>query len=85
MSTGGFQGDPGANVDPEVQRFLEAESQRARFHANVHTFTDRCWDTCIDKVPNRMDGKTEQCFVNCVERFMDTSNFVVNKLGTMKK
>ena len=32
-----------------------------------------------------MDGKTEQCFVNCVERFMDTSNFVVNKLSTMKK
>ena len=42
MSAGGFQGDPGTNVDPEVQRFLEAESQRARFHANVHTFTGGC-------------------------------------------
>lgn len=27
------------NVDPELQRFVEVESQKARFHANVHQFT----------------------------------------------
>ncbi|XP_003386556.1 PREDICTED: mitochondrial import inner membrane translocase subunit Tim8 A-like [Amphimedon queenslandica] len=74
--------NPG-DVDPELQRFVQIETQKARFQANVHQFTDLCWDKCIDKVPNRMDGKTEQCFVNCVERFMDTSNFIVNKLSTM--
>ena len=56
MSAGGFQGDPGANVDPEVQRFLESESQRARFHANVHTFTGGCgsvcWDAKLDTITN---------------------------------
>ena len=49
------------------------------------SFSDLCWDKCIDKVPNRMDSKTEQCFVNCVERFMDTSTFIVNKLSSMGK
>ena len=33
------QGD-GA-VDPETQRFLEVESQKARYHANVHMFTGK--------------------------------------------
>ena len=48
-------------------------------------YIDMCWEKCIEKVPNRMDSKTEQCLVSCVERFMDTSNFVVNKLSTMKQ
>ena len=30
------------NVDPELQRFVEVESQKARFHANVHQFTGIC-------------------------------------------
>ena len=72
------QGD----VDPEMQRFLEMESQKAKFQANVHTFTDLCWDKCIpDKMSSRMDSKAEQCIANCVERFIDVTNFVVNRLG----
>lgn len=52
---------------------------------NPHSILDACWDKCMDKIPSKMDSKTEQCFSNCVERFMDTSNFVVNKLGTLKQ
>ena len=72
------QGD----VDPEMQRFIEAESQKARFQANVHTFTDLCWEKCMpDKMSGKMDSKVEQCIGNCVERFIDVTNFVVNRLG----
>ncbi len=39
----------------------------------------------MDKIPNRMDSKTEQCFKNCVGRFIDTSNAVVNKLSSLKQ
>ncbi len=28
----------------------------------------------------KLDRRTENCFTNCVERFIDTSNFVVNRL-----
>lgn len=80
-SGGGGQPD----VDPEMQRFLEVESQKARFQQNVHTFTDLCWDKCIDKIGTRMDPKTEQCFTNCVERFIDTTNFVISRLENLKK
>lgn len=76
----------GANdVDPEMQRFLEVEGQKARFQANVHTFTDLCWDKCMDRISARMEPKAEQCLVNCVNRFIDTTNFVVSRLENMRK
>ncbi len=73
-------------MDPQLQRFIEVETQKARFQANVHQFTDLCWDKCMpDKLGNRMDGKTELCFNNCVGRFLDTTEFIVRKLETMKQ
>lgn len=72
------QGD----IDPEMQRFIEMETQKAKFQANVHTFTDMCWEKCMpDRVGARMESKQEKCISNCVERFIDVTNFVVNRLG----
>lgn len=70
------------DVDPELRRFLEMESQKAKFQANVHTFTDLCWEKCMpDRMSGRMDAKVEQCIGNCVERFIDVTNFVIDRLG----
>jgi len=67
--------------DPQVQRFLEAETQRQRFQQLVHSLTSDCWDTCFTKAPAaKLDRRTETCIVNCVERFIDTSNYIVNRL-----
>lgn len=86
MSYGGSSPGGGSEVDPELQRFVEIETQKARFQANVHQFTDLCWDKCLpDKMLNRMDSKTEQCLNNCVGRFLDTTEFIVRKLETMKQ
>lgn len=87
MAYGGPGGNTGrgGDVDPELQRFLEVESQKARFQSNVHQFADLCWDKCMsDKIGARMDSKTELCFSNCVGRFLDTTEFIVRKLETMK-
>ena len=46
----------------------------------VHGLTDQCWDICMEKPSSRLDSKTESCLANCVDRFIDTSNFVVNRL-----
>ena len=73
---GGAQQD----VDPEMQRFLQMESQKAQMNSRVHTFTDICWEKCMDKTGTTMDGRTERCLVNCVERFLDTTNFIINRL-----
>lgn len=66
--------------DPSIQRFVNQETQRQRFQALVHEMTGRCWDTCVGIPGNKLDSKTETCIRNCVDRFLDTSNYVVNRL-----
>ena len=77
-SSGG--GGGGGGDDPEMQRFLQMESQKAQMNSRVHSFTDICWDKCMDKLGTTMDGRSERCLVNCVERFLDTTNFIINRL-----
>lgn len=78
---GGF--DANKQIDPALARQIEVESQKAKFTQNAYQFTDVCWDKCVDKISNRMDRKAETCLTNCVERFLDTTNFVIERLGTM--
>ena len=70
----------GGLSDPGMQRFLEAETQKQRFNQLVHSLTDECWDLCMKTPGQKLDSKTERCMSQCVERFIDTSNFVVNRL-----
>lgn len=66
--------------DPFMQRFVEQETQKQRFQGLIHEMTGRCWDNCMGYPSNKIDSKTESCIRNCVDRFLDTSNFVVNRL-----
>ncbi|KAK7486999.1 hypothetical protein BaRGS_00021815 [Batillaria attramentaria] len=66
--------------DPRMQRFVEAETQRQRFQQLVHSLTEKCWDACMGTPGQKLDSRTETCMVNCVERFIDTTNYVVNRL-----
>lgn len=77
----GMGGDE--RVDPEMERLVMAESQRAQFTNNVHSLTDTCWDMCVDKIHNKTDSKSQKCVANCVARFVDTSFFISNKLANM--
>lgn len=70
----------GAAADPQLQQFIEIESQKQRFQTMVHQVTDVCWEKCMDKPGPKLDSRTEVCLVNCVERFIDTSQFIVNRL-----
>uniref|UniRef100_A0A8C0DEA4 Mitochondrial import inner membrane translocase subunit n=1 Tax=Balaenoptera musculus TaxID=9771 RepID=A0A8C0DEA4_BALMU len=45
-------------VDPQLQHFTE--------------MTELCWEMCMDKPGPKLDSRAEACFVNCVERFIDT-------------
>ncbi|EFX72226.1 mitochondrial import inner membrane translocase subunit Tim8 A-like [Daphnia pulex] len=69
-----------AGADPQLAQFLQAETQKQRFQGIVHSLTDQCWDICMEKPSSRLDSKTSFCITNCVDRFIDTSNFVVNRL-----
>ena len=67
--------------DPQLASFIEQENQKQRFQAVVHTLTDQCWDLCAPGISTRLDGRSETCLANCVERFIDSSNYIINKLG----
>ncbi|EPQ29060.1 uncharacterized protein PFL1_03349 [Pseudozyma flocculosa PF-1] len=65
----------------ELQAFLDSEQAKARVQSSIHQFTDRCWDQCIKSSIGASFGRGEEaCLSNCVERFLDTSLFIVKKL-----
>ena len=68
-------------ADPQLASFIEQENQKQRFQTVVHTLTEQCWDLCAPSISSRLDGRSETCLANCVERFIDSSNFIINKLG----
>lgn len=70
----------GGAPDPQLQHFIEIESQKQRFQQLVHQMTEVCWEKCVDKPGPKLDSRTEVCLVNCVERFIDTSQFILNRL-----
>lgn len=70
-------------MDPELQRMMIMETQRAQFTSNVHSLTDTCWDMCVDKIYNKTDSKSQKCVANCVDRFVDTSFYIANKISNM--
>uniref|UniRef100_A0A3B4Z5I3 Mitochondrial import inner membrane translocase subunit n=1 Tax=Stegastes partitus TaxID=144197 RepID=A0A3B4Z5I3_9TELE len=75
--------DIGKNVnltDPQLQHFIEIESQKQRFQQLMHQMTVVRWEKCMDQPGPKMDSRTEVCFVNCVDRFIDTSQFILNQL-----
>ncbi|NP_001122251.1 mitochondrial import inner membrane translocase subunit Tim8 B [Danio rerio] len=67
----------------ELQRMLAVEQQKAQFQAQVHNFTDVCWDKCVDKPSSKLDSRTETCLVSCVERFIDTTLTITNRFTQM--
>ncbi|XP_055599552.1 mitochondrial import inner membrane translocase subunit Tim8 [Uranotaenia lowii] len=74
------------SVDPELQDFLMAEKQKAQLSAQIHEFNDICWEKCVEKPGNKLDGRTESCLNNCVNRFIDTSLFITNRFAqTLQK
>ncbi|XP_063791662.1 mitochondrial import inner membrane translocase subunit Tim8 A [Pseudophryne corroboree] len=74
-----------AAADPELQRFIEVQTQKQRFQSLVHQLTELCWDKCMEKPGPKLDSRCEGCFVNCVERFIDTSQFILNRLEETQK
>lgn len=68
--------------DPRIQNFVQAETQKQKFQQFIHKLSDVCWEMCVDKPGQKLDSRTESCVTNCVERFIDTTNFVVNRLQT---
>ncbi|KAM7321145.1 mitochondrial import inner membrane translocase subunit Tim8 A-like [Alexandromys fortis] len=72
-------------VDPQLQHFVEVETQKERVQPLVHHMTELCWEKCMDKPGPKLDSLAEVCLVNCFERFIDTSQFILNRLEQIQK
>jgi len=62
----------------DMQQFIQAETAKSQFQNVIHDLNEKCWDTCVEGKPsNKLDGKTESCLKNCVERFIDTNMLIL--------
>lgn len=59
---------------------LQSEQQKQKFQATVNELTEECFDFCVTSPGNKLGSSVEQCIKNCVDRFIDTTNFVANRL-----
>ncbi|XP_078685077.1 mitochondrial import inner membrane translocase subunit Tim8 A-like isoform X2 [Branchiostoma floridae x Branchiostoma belcheri] len=50
MDSFGSNAGAGGQIDPQMQHFIEAETQKQRFQQLVHGLTDTCWEKCMDRV-----------------------------------
>ncbi|KAG1867849.1 Tim10/DDP family zinc finger-domain-containing protein [Suillus subalutaceus] len=65
----------------ELATFLEREQAQARINSTVHNLTSMCWDKCVTSTPgSRFARGEESCLLNCVDRFMDTSLFIIKTI-----
>ncbi|XP_068601628.1 mitochondrial import inner membrane translocase subunit Tim8 B [Brachionichthys hirsutus] len=67
----------------ELQRMIAVEQQKVQFHAQVHRFTDVCWDRCSVTPSSKLDHRTDACLQSCVERFIDTTLIITNRFTHM--
>ncbi|KAI1721346.1 tim10/DDP family zinc finger domain-containing protein [Ditylenchus destructor] len=77
-----------SSPDPNTMRFIQqvqAESQKVKLQEQIQLLADRCWDVCFTdaRPPSKMDGKTQTCLSNCVNRMIDASTFMVEHLQKM--
>jgi len=66
-----------ARMIMEEQKKMEAQNQ---LKAIVNKLTLDCWDTCVSSVGASL-GRQETCLQNCAERFLDTDQFIRQRMA----
>ncbi|OMJ21124.1 Mitochondrial import inner membrane translocase subunit TIM8 [Smittium culicis] len=65
----------------DLQKFVEAEQAKAEMQTTIHSFTSRCWEKCITSTKSTgLDKNESTCMENCVNRFIDSSVYIVKNL-----
>ncbi|ESZ92286.1 putative metal ion transporter C27B12.12c [Sclerotinia borealis F-4128] len=70
----------------ELQQFIVNETQKTQIQQAVHSLTDVCWKKCItgNIRSGKLDKGEESCAMNCVDRFLDSSQVVLTHLNTLR-
>ncbi|ORY33017.1 Tim10/DDP family zinc finger-domain-containing protein [Naematelia encephala] len=74
-----------AATKKELEEFLEQEQSKAKLQATVHELTNTCWKTCITgSIGAKFSRSEASCLENCVDRFLDSSLFIVRQIEAQK-
>ncbi|XP_056396841.1 mitochondrial import inner membrane translocase subunit Tim8 A isoform X2 [Hyla sarda] len=68
-----------------TQNMADAVDDSKRKHSELLNFLPNKQEKCMEKPGPKLDARCESCFVNCVERFIDTSQFILNRLEQTQK
>ena len=62
---------------------MQIETEKQKVQGVIHELNEKCWDQCMDgvKPSSRLDGKSQTCITNCVERFLDANIMITRKMG----
>ena len=70
--------------DPELSRFILEMEQTQRLKKATEKMTHDCWDLCVSNANvSKFDSRTESCLANCVERFIDSSTYIVEQFSKL--
>jgi import inner membrane translocase subunit TIM8 len=66
-------------ISPELQNFIQRESQVAQIQGMIASLTDVCWDKCVTAPGSYLSSKEESCLQNCAGRFIDCTQFILQR------
>ncbi|KAL3153249.1 hypothetical protein ABBQ38_011600 [Trebouxia sp. C0009 RCD-2024] len=64
---------------PELQRAVQQEQAKAQLQRTVSELTSTCWEKCIGTPGRSLSSREEACLSDCARRFIDTTNFIVQR------
>jgi len=65
----------------EIQTALVQGQRQAQAHGQLLAFTSMCWDKCITGTPGTRFARGEEaCIANCIDRFVDTSEYLLGQI-----
>lgn len=67
------------SVSPELQQFIQHQSQVQQVQQMISTLTDVCWDKCISSPGNYLSSKETACLENCTKRFVEVTQFILQR------
>jgi len=63
----------------ELQSFIAREQQLAQVQTMIASLTDVCWDKCISSPGTYLSSRETNCIENCAKRFIDTTQYVLQR------
>ncbi|KAH3838859.1 hypothetical protein DPMN_112275 [Dreissena polymorpha] len=82
-TSGGSAGGGGGegNIDPKLVQMAYQMQMQAEIMQRMAKVSEMCWDTCDINPKDHLDGKQETCLRFCAERYIDSANYIRNRLA----